>query len=325
MESTAHVLRQLPRSAHPDLLVGHEHFDDAGVFRIREDYALVQTLDFFPPLVDDPFTFGQIAASNALSDVYAMGGRPLTAMNIVGFPDKDLPVEVLLEILKGGADRCEKAGAVVVGGHSVRDSEVKFGLSVTGWVDPRRIFANSGAKPGDVLVLTKPIGVGTMTTAYKKGLINESALAEAIGVMTELNQGARDAMVESSAGAATDITGFGLVGHAFEMADASGVTIEIRAADVPLLSGAKSLAGQGVLTRAHKGTIAHLGNRLRMANVEPVLAHLLCDAQTSGGLLIAVPEAEAESLLAALRSKCTPAVAVIGRVTPAGDAAIILS
>jgi len=310
----AQVLRHLPKNAHPDLLVGHEHFDDAGVFRIREDYALVQTLDFFPPLVDDAFTFGQIAAANALSDVYAMGGQPLTAMNIVAFPDKDLPLNILTEILRGGAERCGKAGAVIVGGHSVRDSEIKFGVSVTGWIDPRRIFTNGGAKPGDVLVLTKPIGSGTMTTARKRDLIGDDELAEAIGIMIELNRGARDAMVEVGANAATDITGFGLVGHAFEIADASVVTLEIEASAVPLMGRALEFARAGVLTRVYSGMLAHLGDRFSADGVEEALVSLLCDAQTSGGLLISIAADRADALLAALRREKTPAAAVIGRV-----------
>ena len=212
------VLRRLPASEHPDLLVGSEHLDDAGVFRIDDRIALVQTLDFFPPLVDDPYTFGRIAAANALSDVYAMGGEPLTAMNIVGFPDKDLPGEILGEILRGGQERVVAAGAVIVGGHSVRDAEIKYGLSVTGRIDPSKIFTNGSAKPGDVLVLTKPIGSGTLTSAAKSEKIGEADLAEAIEVMIHLNRSGRDAMVEAGAHAATDITGFGLVGHAFEMA-----------------------------------------------------------------------------------------------------------
>ncbi|MBX3394592.1 MAG: selenide, water dikinase SelD [Phycisphaerae bacterium] len=320
----AHVLRQLPRSAHPDLLVGHEHFDDAGVFRIREDYALVQTLDFFPPLVDDPFTFGRIAAANALSDVYAMGGLPLTAMNIVCFPDKELPLEMLMEILRGGGERCAEAGAVIVGGHSVRDAEVKFGISVTGWVDPRCIFTNAGARPGDVLILTKPIGSGTLTTARKDDRIADEDLVEAVSVMIELNAGARDAMVEIGAHAATDITGFGLVGHAFEIAEAGNVTIEIDAGSVPLLQRAAELAEAGVLTRAHKGTIAHLADRLRIEDVAPWLAKLLCDAQTSGGLLIAVPEEKADALVEALQRRRTPVAMPIGRVLSRSDAAVVL-
>ena len=184
------VLRQLPRPSHPDLLVGHDHFDDAGVFRIDATTALVQTVDFFPPLVDDPFAFGQIAAANALSDVYAMGGTPLTALNLVGFPDKELPMEILTEILRGGAERVEASGAVVVGGHSVRDAEIKYGLSVTGRVHPNRIVTNGGARVGDKLILTKPIGSGTLTSAAKNDLIGEDELAEAIETMIALNRDA---------------------------------------------------------------------------------------------------------------------------------------
>jgi selenide,water dikinase len=318
------VLRRLPRSSHPDLLVGHEHFDDAGVFRVRDDLALVQTLDFFPPLVDDPFTFGQIAAANALSDVYAMGGEPLTAMNIVGFPDKDLPPEILGEILAGGQERVTAAGAVVVGGHSVRDTEIKYGLSITGKIDPRRIFTNSGARPGDVLVLTKPIGSGVLTSAAKKGSLPPEELAECIAVMIHMNRSGRDAMVATGAHAATDVTGFGLVCHAFEMAEGAGVTIEIDAARVPLMARTLEFAQQGILTRAHKGTRQHVGDRLSIApGVDEVLANVLCDAQTSGGLLISVPPEKADVLVAAVLAHRAPCAAIIGRVT-AGQACVRL-
>lgn len=318
------VLRQLPENTHPDLLVGSDHLDDAGVFRIDEKTALVQTLDFFPPLVDDPFVFGQIAAANALSDVYAMGGEPLTAMNIVGFPDKELSTDILVEILRGGHDRVTSAGAVIVGGHSVRDTEIKYGLSVTGRIDPGRIFTNAAAKPGDRLVLTKPIGSGTLTSAAKNGTIPEADLAEAIHVMTCLNRGARDAMVAVGAHAATDITGFGLVGHAYEMAAASGVTLHISAAAVPLMARALELAREGILTRAHKGTLAHLGDQLSTKDVDPVLVNLLCDAQTSGGLLIAVAADHADALLNALRAGKTPCAAIIGEVVSSEASAIRL-
>lgn len=318
------VLRQLPENTHPDLLVGSDHLDDAGVFRIDEKTALVQTLDFFPPLVDDPFVFGQIAAANALSDVYAMGGEPLTAMNIVGFPDKELSTDILVEILRGGHDRVTSAGAVIVGGHSVRDTEIKYGLSVTGRIDPGRIFTNAAAKPGDRLVLTKPIGSGTLTSAAKNGTIPEADLAEAIHVMTCLNRGARDAMVAVGAHAATDITGFGLVGHAYEMAAASGVTLHISAAAVPLMARALELAREGILTRAHKGTLAHLGDQLSTKDVDPVLVNLLCDAQTSGGLLIAVAADHADALLNALRPGKTPCAAIIGEVVSSEASAIRL-
>ena len=318
------VLRQLPENTHPDLLVGSDHLDDAGVFRIDEKTALVQTLDFFPPLVDDPFIFGQIAAANALSDVYAMGGEPLTAMNIVGFPDKELSTDVLVEILRGGHDRVVAAGAVIVGGHSVRDTEIKYGLSVTGRIDPGRVFTNAAAKPGDRLVLTKPIGSGTLTSAAKNGTIPEGDLAEAIDVMTCLNRGARDAMVAIGAHAATDITGFGLVGHAYEMAAGSNVTLNIDTAAVPLMARALELAREGILTRAHKGTLAHLGDQLSTNDVDPVLVNLLCDAQTSGGLLIAVAADRADALLNALRASETPCAAIIGEVVSSEPSAIRL-
>jgi len=313
------VLHRLPPNIHPDLLVGNDHLDDAGVFRIDENTALVQTLDFFPPLVDDAFTFGRIAAANALSDVYAMGGEPLTAMNIVGFPDKDLSTDILVDILRGGHERVAAAGAVLVGGHSVRDGEIKYGLSVTGRVHPDKIVTNAAAAPGDRLVLTKPIGSGTLTSAAKDGLIAEADLEEAVDVMTRLNRGGRDAMVEMGVRAATDITGFGLVGHAFEVADASRVTLQIEAAAVPLMERTLDLAGRGMLTRAHKATRSHLGDRLSVGEVDPLLANVLCDAQTSGGLLICIAENKADDLLAALNRADVVCAELIGRVTDPGD------
>ncbi len=318
------VLRRLPPNCHPDLLVGNDHLDDAGVFRIDENTALVQTLDFFPPLVDDAFTFGRIAAANALSDVYAMGGEPLTAMNIVGFPDKDVPADILVDILRGGQERVVAAGAVVVGGHSVRDGEIKYGLSVTGRVHPKKIVTNAAAAPGDRLVLTKPIGSGTLTSAAKAGLITEADLSEAIDVMTRLNRGARDAMVELGVRAATDITGFGLTGHAFEVADASGVTVEIEAAAVPLMNRTLDLAGHGMLTRAYKATRSHLGDRLSVGDVDALLVNVLCDAQTSGGLLICIADNKVEDLLAALNKSDVACAEIIGRVTDPDPQAVRL-
>lgn len=320
----AQVLRQLPENTHPDLLVGTEHFDDAGVFRLDGDTALVQTLDFFPPLVDDAYTFGQIAAANALSDVYAMGGVPLTAMNIVGFPDREVPGEVLVEILCGGAERVAEAGAVIVGGHSVRDSEIKYGLSVTGRIDPGRIVSNKGARGGDVLVLSKPIGSGVLTSAAKKGLIGESELARAVEVMIHLNRGAGEAMVEVGVHAATDVTGFGLVGHAFEIAEASGVTLEIVASSVPLLERTMELAGKKMLTRAHKATMGYLGERLDAGEADVMLANVLCDAQTSGGLLMCVAADREDRLVSALKERGTPCAAVIGRVVAADRSGVHL-
>jgi len=318
----AQVLRGLPASTDPNLLVGPEHFSDAGIYRLREDLALVQTTDFFPPLVDDPYLFGQIAAANSLSDVYAMGGRPITALNIVGFPDKELPIDVLGEILRGGAAKVAEAGAVIVGGHSVRDAEVKYGLAVTGVVDPRKFVTNRGAQPGDRLILTKPLGSGVLTTAVKKELLGEDGLAEAAAVMTQLNAAASAVMVANGASAATDITGFGLVGHAFEMADASGVTLRIEAGRVPLMGRTLEFAGQGCLTRAHKATMEYVGARMTANGVDATLLGVLCDAQTSGGLLIAIGPQRAAVVLEAIRQAGCERAAEIGRVEAAGAAAI---
>jgi len=318
------VLRRLPQSTHPDLLVGTSQFDDAGVYRLDDRTALVQTVDFFPPLVDDPFLFGQIAAANALSDVYAMGGTPLTALNILGFPDKELPADVLCEILRGGHERVTEAGAVIVGGHSVRDAEIKYGLAVTGRIDPTRIITNAQARHGDRLVLTKPIGSGVLTSAFKKGLITEEGLQDAADVMIHLNRGACEAMIEAKARAATDITGFGLIGHAFEVASASGVTLEIDADAVPLMSRTLEFARQGVVTRAHAATKEHVADRLQTGDVDPVLVNVLCDAQTSGGLLICVAEDRADALVVSLKKQGTPCAAVIGRVSAAGGPSIRL-
>lgn len=315
MGALAQVVRNLPKFDDPNLLVGVDHFDDAGVYRLDERTALVQTVDFFPPLVDDPYAFGRIAAANSLSDIYAMGGRPLTVMNIVGFPDKDLPLEILGEILRGGAERVAAAGAVVVGGHSVRDSEIKYGLSVTGVVHPDQILTNAGARVGDALLLTKPIGSGVLTTAAKKDLIPESDLCEAIDVMVDLNRAACEAALEIGVHAATDITGFGLLGHAFEMAEAGGVTVEIVAEQVPLLLHTLNLAREGVVTRAHRSNLDYLGDRFDAGGVDSTLVNVLADAQTSGGLLLAVSQEKAEALTAALQRGLTKAAAVIGRVT----------
>lgn len=320
----AQVLRQLRRWSHPDLLVGTETLDDAGVFRVSDELALVQTVDFFPPLVNDPYAFGQIAAANALSDVYAMGGEPLTALNIVGFPDKELPSETLVAILNGGGDKVRESGAVVVGGHSVRDAEVKYGLAVTGRVHPQRIWTNAAARPGDLLVLTKPLGSGVLCSAAKSGAMHEDELGEAIAVMTALNRGARDAAAGTGVDACTDVTGFGLVGHAFEMAEGSGVSIELHASAVPLMKRALEFARSGVLTRASNTTRTHLGERLEVeGGVEAALAGVLMDAQTSGGLLLSVAANRAAALLSALRDAGTPCAAVVGQVG-AGPAKVVV-
>jgi selenide,water dikinase len=320
------VLRQLEPWQHPDLLVGTNTCDDAGVFRLSDELALVQTTDFFPPLVDDPFAFGRIAAANALSDVYAMGGEPLTALNLVGFPDKVLPLDILVEILRGGADAVREAGAVIVGGHSVRDSEIKYGLAVTGRVHPKRILTNARAKPGDQLVLTKPIGTGTLCSAGKSQKISEADLAEVIACMSALNKPGRDAAVKVGVNACTDITGYGLVGHAFEMAEASDVTIVIAASAVPLLARTLEFARQGVLTRTSNATQSFLGDKLSVGeSIEPALVGVLMDAQTSGGLLLSVPPERCAALVAELQVAGAICAAVVGSVRPHDAARIRLT
>lgn len=318
MGALAQVLRGLPAVSDPNLLVGSEKFDDAAVYRLSGDTALVMTLDFFPPLVDDPYQFGRIAAANSLSDIYAMGARPLCALNIVGFPDQDLPIEILGEILRGGAERVAAAGAVIAGGHSVRDAEIKYGLSVTGVVNPEKVLTNKGARPGDVLVLTKPLGSGTLTTAFKQGKVSERDLDEAIDVMTELNAGSCEAALEVGVHAATDITGFGLIGHAFEMAQASGVTVELNPNAIPLLGQTLELARSGVITRAAKSNLAHVGQQLDCADIDDVVVRILADAQTSGGLLLSVSADYVDRLRSALQIRKTRTAEVVGRVLVQG-------
>jgi selenide,water dikinase len=320
----AQVLRQLTPQRHPDLLVGTDTCDDAGVFRLSDDLALVQTTDFFPPLVNDPFKYGRIAAANALSDVYAMGGEPLTALNIVGFPDKQLSYDILVDILRGGADAVAEAGAVIVGGHSVRDSEIKYGLAVTGRVHPKRIITNAGARPGDRLVLTKPLGSGVLCSAAKGGAIPEEDLAEAIRVMSALNRPGRDAAVKVGVSAATDVTGFGLVGHAFEMAEGSDVSLTIYAARVPLMARVLDLAREGIVTRTSKTARQFLGPRLRIDDVEDALADILADAETSGGLLLSIPAARCDALVAGLQSAGALCAAVIGEVAEPNEVRVHL-
>jgi len=322
------VLRALPAMHDPNLLVGPDRHGDAGAYRLREDLVLLQTVDFFPPLVDDPYLYGQIAAANSLSDIYAMGGRPLTALNIVGFPDDELPLAVLNEILRGGADKTTEAGAVIVGGHSVRDAEIKYGLAVTGVVDSHRLITNADARPGDALVLTKPIGTGAMTAAYQKDRIEAQVWDACCAMMRRLNRAASEAMVEVGAHAATDITGFGLLGHAAEMAEASGVTLEIDPAAVPLLDGALDLSRRNFITRAASTNQDYLAGRLETApNLEPALLRLLLDAQTSGGLLIALPEAALPAFAQALErlGEGSEVSRRIGRVLPPGGPLIRLT
>jgi selenide,water dikinase len=296
------------------------------VYRLAPDLAIVQTLDFFPPVVDDPFIYGQIAAANALSDVYAMGGQPVTALNLVGYPDNELDFEWLGRILQGGAERCQAAGCTVVGGHTVRDAEIKFGLSVTGTVHPDRIVTNATARPGDVLVLTKPLGTGFVTTAAKKQECPDDLLAAACESMVQLNALGRDAMLAVGASAATDVTGFGLAGHALEMADGSGLTLALRLGAFPLLRGIERLDVARYRTRASKSNREYTEASTRFdCTPDPVRLEFLYDAQTSGGMLISVPADRTDDLLSRLRTGGALATAVIGDVRPRrGDERLVI-
>jgi selenide, water dikinase len=287
----AQVLRSLTLPTNPDLLIGLDVKDDAAVYRIADDLALVQTVDFFPPIVDDPYTFGAIAAANALSDVYAMGGRPILALAIAGFPE-DLPPDVIAAILQGGADKVAEAGAVVAGGHTVIDKEPKYGLCVTGQVHPSRVTSKDGARPGDVLLLTKPIGTGVLTTAHKRGVVAAEHLQAAIASMLRLNRRAAELAADAGLHSATDITGFGLLGHLAELARNSGVGLELAAARVPLLPGALDYARQGIVPGGlgrNRGYLLSDGFVRFEGGVDPALGQLLFDPQTSGGLLFALP------------------------------------
>jgi selenide, water dikinase len=285
----------------------------------------VQTLDFFPPVVDDPFVYGQIAAANALSDVYAMGGTPVTALNLAGFPDDQLDFEILGRIHAGGAERCAAAGCTILGGHTVRDTEIKFGLSVTGTIHPDRILTNATAKPGDVLVLTKPLGTGFITTAAKKQKCPPEVLKAACDSMIELNKSACDAMLAVGASAATDITGFGLAGHAMEMAEGSKITLVIELAKLPLIPGVEQLDVTKFRTRASKTNREYTEKQTQFEGTpDATRLEFFYDAQTSGGLLISTPAAKADELVKRLTEAKTPAAAIIGQVQPFGGKHLIV-
>jgi selenide, water dikinase len=308
------ALAALPRPTDPRLLVGLDTFDDAGVFAVSDDLALVQTVDFFAPIVDDPYAFGQVAAANALSDVYAMGGEPLTALNIVGFPADKLPMSVLAEILRGADDKIREAGAVVVGGHSVIDDEVKFGLAVTGRVDPRAMLTNAGARLGERLVLTKPIGTGLLATAAKRGDIAAADERVLIDTMATLNRRASRAAQDVGVRCATDVTGFGLLGHASHIARASGVTLAVRAAAVPVLPGAREAAARGIRTGGADRNRQYLEPLVDWGSTSDVDRALLVDPQTSGGLLLSLPASRVQEYLSAV-----PGAVEIGEVVAQQD------
>jgi selenide,water dikinase len=309
----AQVLSKLPRQPSEDVIVGYDLADDAGVFRLTDDTALVQTVDFFTPVADDPFVYGQVAAVNSLNDVYAMGGRPLSALSIVCYPQKG-DFEILGQILAGGQSAMNAEGVIVIGGHSVDDQEMKFGYAVTGVIHPKKVVSNAGARPGEVLILTKPIGTGAINTAIKNGVASKEAEAAAIAAMTTSASHASKVMVELGANACTDITGFGLLGHAYEMAKASQVTLNIDSTSVPLLPDVLELIADGMLTRGDKNNRVYVGDTVSFdASITGEMQSALFDPQTAGGLLISLSAESAAQYLARV-----PGSVVIGSVGEKG-------
>ena len=319
------MLARLDLPSHPDLIVGVSTGDDAGVYRVAENLALVSTVDFFTPIVDDPYTYGQIAAANALSDVYAMGGRPLTALNIVCWPQAGLPAAMLADILRGGSEKAREAGVTIVGGHTVADDEVKYGMAVTGVIDPNRVVRNVGVRPGDALLLSKPLGTGILMTAFKRDQLPADQYAAAVRTMTQLNADAAAAMLKYDVHAATDITGFGLMGHAFKMADGSGVTLVFEESDLPLLPGALELSRAGMIPAGGTRNREFYAPNVKILDeIAGEMATLAFDPQTSGGLLIAVAERDATALLADLQNAGLPDASIVGRALRRGEFALEL-
>lgn len=308
----AQLLDGIQVHSDPNLLVGFDRSDDASVYKISDDLALVQTVDFFPPIADDPYLFGQIAATNALSDVYAMGGEPKLCLNIMAVP-ADMPKDAVHQMLRGGYDKVYEAGALITGGHSILDEEPKYGLAVTGFVHPGRVLTNSGAKPGDVLLFTKPIGIGVLTTAAKAGMASEESMALAHRLMTTLNKSARDCMVKYRVHACTDVTGFGMLGHLTELAQGSGVEVELDVDSVDLIPEALELARMGILPEGMYRNRAFAESGVDAGETELCRQDLLYDPQTAGGLLMAVDPADADALYAELAG-AVPSAQRIGAV-----------
>jgi len=316
----ATILCGLPRLESEALIVGIESADDAGVVQVGPELAIIHTVDFFPPMVDDPFAFGRVAAVNALSDIYAMGGTPMAGMNLVSFPSSQFDKQTLKEILRGGLSALEEAGAVLAGGHTVEGQELLYGMAVTGTIHPGRIWQNGGALPGDLLVLTKPLGTGVITTAAKAELGSPESLSTAIRWMSTLNREAAEALRELSPHAVTDVTGFGLAGHAAEMAEASGLAVEIGLEGMPLMPGARDAAAMGLVPAGTAKNRESVSQVLRIVqDADPILVDLALDPQTSGGLLAALPPGAAERLVRRL-----PGAAVVGRAIPGDPGAVHL-
>lgn len=319
----AQVLCNLPKTFDKNLIVGLETSDDAAVYKINDDLALIQTLDFFTPVVDDPYTFGQIAATNSLSDVYAMGGEPKLAMNIVCFPDCLKP-SILTEILRGGHDKVIEAGAILVGGHTVSDDEPKYGLSVSGFVHPDKVMTNSNAQLGDILVLTKPLGLGIINTAIKGELANEISYNEAVKIMTTLNKYGKEAIDRvGGVNSLTDITGFGLLGHALEMAEGSNVTIKINHKNIPLIENTIEYANMGLVPAGAYSNRVYIGDKVYFNNIPKFMEDILYDPQTSGGLLISISKGKVEKLMEELGDSPTE-YAIIGEVLEKGEYYLIV-
>jgi selenide,water dikinase len=312
----AQLLGDLKVRRDPNLIVGFDKSDDASVYKVTEELALVQTVDFFPPIHDDPYTFGQIAATNALSDVYAMGGEPKLALNILAIP-KSLPEQAVHEMLRGGYEKAYEAGAIITGGHSILDDEPKYGLAVTGFVHPDRVLTNSGARPGDVLLLTKPLGIGILTSAAKADMASAQSMKRAVQLMTTLNKSARDAMARYRVHACTDVTGFALLGHGVEMAQGSGVELHLDVDEIDLLPEAVELARMGLLPEGMYRNRSFAQDLVDPGQVDLARQDVLYDPQTSGGLLIAVDSADAPALYAQLRGT-VPSAQRIGTVKAYG-------
>ncbi len=304
-------MEDLPQSRDPNVLVGFESADDAGVYLLDQDQAIVQSVDFFTPVVDDPRTYGAVAAANSLSDLYAMGAKPLFALSVVGFPSGKLETSILREIVRGGAEKMVEAGVPVIGGHSVQDPEIKFGYCVTGTIHPERIWTNTGARPGDLLFLSKPLGTGIITTGVKYGKTSPSVLAGAVEVMVRLNREVADVARTVTVHGATDVTGYGFAGHAFELAKGSGVTLCIDAQALPILNGTEDLAERGLLPGGIMTNRAYVGDTVAWGTVDELHQHIFLDPQTSGGLLLSVSESSADKLRAYAKQ--------VGRVEPKGS------
>ena len=309
----AQLLEDIKVHSDPNLLVGFDKSDDASVYKVSDELALVQTVDFFPPIADDPYVFGQIAATNALSDVYAMGGEPKLCLNIMAVP-KDMPKEAVHQLLKGGYDKVYEAGALITGGHSILDDEPKYGLAVTGFVHPDKILTNSGAKPGDVLLFTKPLGIGVLTTAAKADMVSEESMALALRMMTTLNKSARDVMVQYRVHACTDVTGFGMLGHLYEMAQGSDVEITLHVDDMDLIEESLELARMGILPEGMYRNRTFAEHAVESGETELAKQDLLYDPQTAGGLVMAVEPEDADALLEALKP-VVPSARRIGTVS----------